>query len=235
MPSSLRRGPTLVAAKSNLPARRLGPIAAASLLAVVTLTSARTALGQGAAVGVSYDPADVRFMQGMISHHAQALAMVKLIPDHTTNPQLHSAGQRIQISQKDEIGLMQRWLQGHGQPVPNVDSNFVAHMPGSQTSQGQMPGMDMSGMAMMPGMLTQGQMAELAKAKGPEFDRLFLKGMIQHHEGALTMVADLFHTNGAGQESEIYRFASDVDADQRAEIKRMHAMLDAIPKGTAKP
>jgi uncharacterized protein (DUF305 family) len=196
-----------------------------------TVGACGVALGQGAP-GASYGPADVHFMQGMIAHHAQALVMVALIPSHTTNQQIHLVGQRIEISQKDEIGLMQRWLGDRHEPAPTVDSNHVAHMPDDQMAGMQMPG---STSMMMPGMLTEAQLAQLAQAKGPAFDRLFLEDMIRHHEGALTMVAALLHTNGAGQDPEIFRFAADVDADQRAEIRRMHAMLDGQPKTVSRP
>jgi uncharacterized protein (DUF305 family) len=170
--------------------------------------------------------ADVQFMQGMIAHHAQALVMVKLIPSRTHREDMRLLGQRIEISQRDEIGMMQRWLKAHGEEVPTLDSNDVAHMPGTQ-----MQGMDMPGMALMPGMLTDEQLAQLAKATGPEFDRLFLQGMIGHHKGALTMVEQLFATPGGGQASDIFRFASDVDSDQRAEIERMQALLAAMTPG----
>ena len=168
------------------------------------------------------DTNDVAFMQGMISHHAQALAMVALIPTHTTRPEIQLIGERIKISQQDEIKLMQHWLQDHNEPVTVVDSNHVAHMPG-------MEGMSM----MMPGMLTPEQMAQLAQAKGPAFDTLFLKGMIRHHEGAIKMVKDLFAT-GAGQAPEVFTFASGADADQRAEILRMRSVLNAITNGGSK-
>jgi uncharacterized protein (DUF305 family) len=173
------------------------------------------------------DSADVKFMQGMISHHAQALAMVALIADHTTRPELQMIGQRIRISQTDEIALMQHWLQDHHQDVPTVDANHVAHMPGGTDMGMAMPGVTM----MMPGMLTDEQMAQLAAAKGTEFDRLFLEGMIRHHEGALTMVKNLLGTPGAAQAPEVFTFASEADADQRAEIKRMRSVLDTITNG----
>ena len=158
--------------------------------------------------------ADVEFMQGMIMHHAQAVEMTALIPSHTDNKALQELGARISSSQADEIKFMKRWLAARGQPISIA-------MPG-------MPGMDMSGnrMPLMPGMLTPEQMDALGKAKGGEFDRLFLTGMIQHHGGALTMVKDLFNTAGAGQDAEIFDFATDADNTQRAEIKIMQAMLD---------
>jgi uncharacterized protein (DUF305 family) len=160
----------------------------------------------------NYTPADVRFMQGMIAHHAQALTMTALLRDRTTRADMRLLAQRIDVSQQDEIGLMRRWLEKRGEPIPDMP----------------MPGMSMSNI-MMPGMLTPEQLAELAKARGPEFDRLFLLDMIQHHEGALVMVRDLLATNGAAQEPEIFQFSSDIDADQRAEIKRMRALLAASP------
>jgi uncharacterized protein (DUF305 family) len=156
-------------------------------------------------------PADVEFMQGMIMHHAQAVEMTALIPSHTANKELRTLGARISHSQADEIRFMKRWLAARGQPIS---------MP--------MPaGMDMSHpMPMMPGMLTPEQMEALRKAKGAEFDRLFLTGMIQHHKGALTMVKDLFDTPGAGQDAELFNFATDVDSGQRAEIRIMQNMLE---------
>jgi uncharacterized protein (DUF305 family) len=169
------------------------------------------------------DSTDVQFMQGMIAHHAQALAMVALIAGHTTRPELQAIGLRIKISQQDEIAFMQRWLQDRHQVVPTIDANEVAHMPAMS-----MPGMQMSdGTMMMPGMMTPAQMTQLAAATGPAFDRLFLEGMIRHHEGALTMVKNLLATTGAAQAPEVFTFASDADADQRAEIKRMRSVLDA--------
>ena len=184
----------------------------------------------------NYTPADVRFMQGMIAHHAQALTMTALLRDRTTRADMRLLAQRIDVSQQDEIGLMRRWLEKRGEPVPNVDPVQEHHdtagramsMPGMPMPGMSMPGMPMSNM-MMPGMLTPEQLAELAKARGPEFDRLFLQDMIQHHEGALVMVRDLLATNGAAQEPEIFQFSSDIDADQRAEIMRMRALLAASP------
>jgi uncharacterized protein (DUF305 family) len=162
-------------------------------------------------------PADVEFMQGMIMHHAQAVEMTALIPSHTESKDLRSLGARISSSQSDEIKFMQRWLAARGQPVSMA-------MPG-------MRNMDMLGkpMALMPGMLSPEQMEALRKAKGAEFDRLFLTGMIQHHNGALIMVQDLFDTAGAGQDADIFNFATDADNTQRAEIKIMQTMLEKKP------
>ncbi len=161
--------------------------------------------------------ADVEFMQGMIMHHSQAVEMTALILSHTENKELRSLGARISSSQSDEIRFMQRWLAVRGEPV-------------SLGMQG-MPDMKSSGqpMALMPGMLTPEQMEALRKAKGSEFDRLFLAGMIQHHNGALIMVKDLFATAGAGQDADVFNFATDADNTQRAEIKIMQAMLDRKP------
>ena len=160
--------------------------------------------------------ADVQFMQGMIMHHAQAVEMTALIDSHTQNKELHTLGARISRSQSDEIDFMKRWLTVRGE-----STSMPMH---------HMPGMDMSSHSMlMPGMLTEKQMAALRKAKGKEFDQLFLTGMIQHHNGALTMVKDLFDTAGAGQDAEVFNFVTDVDSGQRAEIKIMQTMLGQKP------
>jgi uncharacterized protein (DUF305 family) len=157
--------------------------------------------------------ADVAFMQGMIMHHAQAVEMTALIASRTENKDLRLLGAKISSSQSDEIKFMKRWLAARGEAVSMT-------MPG-------MPDMDASGkpMALMPGMLTPEQMEALRNAKGAEFDHLFLTGMIQHHNGALIMVKDLFDTAGAGQDADIFNFATDADNTQRAEIKIMQAML----------
>ena len=156
--------------------------------------------------------ADVRFMQGMIGHHAQAVEMVDLLRTRTNRKDMQLLGQRIALSQADEIKMMQRWLEVRGQEIPGPHA------------------MHMHGATLMPGMLTAEEMERLAAAKGDEFDRLFLEGMIKHHGGALTMVQELFATPGAGQEAEIFAFAADVDADQRMEIDRMSAMLKELQK-----
>ena len=156
---------------------------------------------------MAFTPADVRFMQGMIGHHAQALEMTALVPSHSSSDAIRKLAQRIELSQADEIKMMQDWLTRRGQQVPDPHAH---HAPGA---------------TLMPGMLTAEEMARLGEAKGPAFDRLFLEFMIKHHEGALTMVKDLFAQPGAGQESDVFAFASDVDADQRMEIDRMRAAL----------
>jgi len=161
--------------------------------------------------------ADVQFMQGMIMHHAQAIEMTALIESHTEDKDLRSLGARISSSQSDEIKFMKRWLMARGEPISPP-------MP-------EMPGMDMSNhsTALMPGMLKPKQMEALKKAKGEEFDHLFLTGMIQHHNGALIMVKDLFDTAGTGQDAELFNFATDVDSGQRAEIRIMQTMLREKP------
>ena len=157
---------------------------------------------------------DVEFMQGMIVHHTQAVEMTALIASHTENKDLRLLGARISSSQSDEIRFMRRWLAARGERVSMATSG--------------MPHMEMSRqpMALMPGMLTPEQMEALWKAKGAKFDHLFLTGMIQHHNGALTMVKDLFDTAGAGQDAELFNFATDADNSQRAEIRIMQAMLE---------
>ena len=147
-------------------------------------------------------------------HHAQAVEMTALIASHTDNKDVRLLGARISHSQSDEIKFMERWLATRGQPVSMA-------MPG-------MPDMDMSGHAigLMPGMLTPEQMDALRKARGAEFDHLFLTGMIQHHGGALTMVKDLFDSAGSGQDAELFDFVTDVDSGQRAEIRIMQTMLE---------
>jgi uncharacterized protein (DUF305 family) len=156
--------------------------------------------------------AEVEFMQGMIMHHAQAVEMTALIPTHTQNKELRALGARINSSQSDEIKFMKRWLAARGEPLS-------MQMP-------DMPDMPDHHPTLMPGMLTAEQMNALRTAKDGEFDRLFLTGMIQHHNGALTMVKDLFDTPGAGQDAEVFNFATDVDTGQRAEIRIMQTLLE---------
>ncbi|HYH80759.1 MAG TPA: DUF305 domain-containing protein [Longimicrobium sp.] len=167
-----------------------------------------------------YTEADVRFMQGMIAHHAQAVVMTRLVPTHTERADIRLVAQRIDLSQQDEMAMMRRWLQDRGEPVPAADAAHAHHA-----------GMDhaAAGHGSMPGMLTAEELARLEAARGAEFDRLFLQYMIRHHEGALTMVEQLLASPGAGQEPELFGFVSDVDADQRAEIARMQGLLAALP------
>ncbi len=157
--------------------------------------------GKASLASPGFTEADVAFMQGMIPHHAQALEMTALTAPRNAGEAVRRMALRMEISQKDEIALMERWLEARGAR-----------------------GME-GGHMLMPGMLTPEQMADLRAAEGDDFDRLFLEYMIQHHEGALAMVASLFATPGAAQESEVFQFANDVDVDQRMEIARMRALL----------
>jgi uncharacterized protein (DUF305 family) len=168
-------------------------------------------------------PADIEFMPGMIHHHAQAVEMVDLLRTRSRNKKVQALGNRISISQTDEMKYMRQWLEDRGQRAPMTHSGMDHSAMGHDMKA--MGGMDMASMPMMPGMLTAGQMKALAKASGPAFDRLFLTGMIQHHTGALIMVEDLFDTAGAGQDSVLYDFATDVDNTQRAEIEIMKSIL----------
>ena len=157
--------------------------------------------------GPGFTAADVRFMQGMIPHHAQAIEMARLAGPRGAGSRVLQLALKIDISQRDEIKFMQRWLDERKQAVPDS-----AHLH----------------MMVMPGMLTPAQLAELERARGTDFDKLFLAFMIQHHQGALAMVDELLASPGAAQDSDIFRFVTDVDADQSAEIDLMGAMLDAI-------
>jgi uncharacterized protein (DUF305 family) len=157
--------------------------------------------------------ADVDFMQGMIMHHNQAVEMTEILKTRTKDPEIMEIGHKIDVSQTDEMRWMKQWLTDRGFPI---SGDSMAGM--------DMKGMDMS-MPMMPGMLTPAQMDALRKASGPEFDHLFLTGMIQHHTGALQMVKDLFNNPGAGQDPQLFDFASDVDNTQQAEIDIMRHML----------
>ncbi len=196
---------------------------------------------------VQATPADVKFMQGMISHHAQAIDMVNLLYARTDREDMRLLAKRIELSQADEIKMMQHWLQVRGQQVPDPRAPHMMHDMNAGPERAGSTGTGKAGAGperagsmgteklmhdtgLMPGMLTQAEMDQLAAAKGDAFDRLFLEGMIKHHGGALTMVHDLFATPGAGQDSEIFAFASDVDADQRMEIDRMSAMLKELQK-----
>ena len=175
-------------------------------------------------------PADVQFMQGMIMHHAQAVEMTALLESHTQNKELRTLGARISRSQLDEIKFMKQWLESRGRKqVAEAGSagSHTGHAPTTESSKGQnMHDMHSSSDHMrMPGMLTGEQMDALRKAKGQEFDRLFLSGMIQHHNGALVMVKDLFDSPGAGEDAELFNFATEVDSGQRAEIRVMEKML----------
>ena len=157
--------------------------------------------------------ADVRFMQGMIVHHNQAVEMVALMAGRTKNAKLQELGKRISISQTDEMKFMKRWLTYRDKPL--MDMGDMAGM--SHTGHMDMP--------LMPGMLTPQQMDALRKANGARFDQLFLTGMIQHHTGALTMVDDLFATPGAAQDMQLFDFTADIGVTQQGEIDTMQNML----------
>lgn len=165
-----------------------------------------------------FTAADVRFMTGMVHHHAQAITMAGLAPTHGASPSIRTLAARIINAQRDEIALMQAWLRDRGQPVPEVHS-----------ADAPSPTHGAEHAVHMPGMLTADQLAQLEQASGAAFDRLFLTLMIQHHRGAVTMVHELFATDGAGQDEAIFKFASDVQVDQATEVARMERMLSAMP------
>jgi uncharacterized protein (DUF305 family) len=170
-----------------------------------------------------YSAADVDFMSGMIPHHAQAVVIAGWAKSHGARPDLAVLCERIVVGQRDEIEVMRNWLRDRGQPVP--DANATHHR------------MVMNGVAhemLMPGMLSAEELAALDKARGPEWDRLFLKAMIKHHEGAITMVDTLFESHGALQDDDMYKFASEIYADQSIEIERMQKMLAGLDKPAAR-
>jgi uncharacterized protein (DUF305 family) len=192
---------------------RAAPPAAASTTAPVPTTAPDTTR-----VRRGYAAADVRFMHHMLMHHGQALVMTAMVPTRSTRDDIKRVAERITVSQRDEMALMQRWLRARGEAVPaDMDHAHHAGMSG-------MTG-DAAHAMPMPGMLTPAELARLEASSGAPFDSLFIAGMIRHHEGALTMVREYLATPGAAQESEIFRFASDVDADQRAEIRRLRGLM----------
>jgi uncharacterized protein (DUF305 family) len=194
------------------------PLRAAALAAIAAAGAGSVAAQARAdSARVGYTAADVRFMAGMIGHHAQAILMAGWAPSHGASASVRALCERIVVGQGDEIVLMQRWLRDRHETVPAFDA---AHF--------MMPGMDPA--MMMPGMLTAEQLARLDSARGAEFDRLFLTFMIQHHQGAITMVDQLFGSQGGGEQEVVFRFASDVYADQSTEIARMNRMLDAMKR-----
>jgi uncharacterized protein (DUF305 family) len=193
-------------------------VAVAALVLVACSSSAQTVPPSNTRPSPpTYTAADVAFMSGMIGHHAQAVLIAGWAPSHGASAALRSLCERIVVAQNDEIAMAQRWLRERGEPVPPADPR--GHV---------MPGMDH--VVLMPGMLTPGQMAQLDSARGREFDRLFLRFMIQHHEGALTMVQRLLGAQGAAQDGAVFRFAADVHADQTTEINRMQLMLQDLER-----
>jgi uncharacterized protein (DUF305 family) len=197
------------------------------LAAGVLLTIAfATSLGAQAtaAAGHPRSEADVNFMAGMIPHHAQAVLIAGWAVSHGARDDVRILCERIVVGQRDEIGLMQHWLRQKGEEVPAA--NATHHK------------MKMNGMVMdmlMPGMLNDEQLAALDKARGADFDRMFLQAMIAHHSGAITMVNELLGSKNAANDDVVYRFSSDVFADQTTEIERMNKMLATVPPGPNLP
>jgi uncharacterized protein (DUF305 family) len=193
-----------------------------SVLPATVPPSGPAAIAQARADSVRhpYTEADVRFMSGMIGHHAQALVMAHMAPTHGASPAIRRLAERIINAQQDEIGTMQRWLADREKPVPEANPAGMKHI---------MNGVEH--MMLMPGMLTDAQLKQLDQARGAEFDRLFLLFMIQHHRGAVSMVKELFDSYGAGQDETVFKFASDVNVDQTTEIARMEKMLVSLTLG----
>jgi uncharacterized protein (DUF305 family) len=171
-----------------------------------------------------YVQADIDFMSHMIAHHAQAIEMASMAPSHGAGASVQRLASRIINAQRDEIRTMQTWLRARNQPVPEATPGPMTMTMGGTTHE-----------MLMPGMLTQEQMRALDAARGKEFDRLFLTGMIQHHRGAVEMVTTLFNTYGAAQDQLVFKLASDVQVDQRTEIARMERMLAALTLGISVP
>ena len=172
----------------------------------------------------AYTAADIQFMDGMISHHAQALLMAGWAASHGASPSVLTLTSRITNAQQDEIAGMQKWLRDRHQPVPEPNPHgMTMKMDGTEHAM------------LMPGMLTESQLKQLDEARGKEFDRLFLTFMIQHHQGAVTMVKDLFDTYGAAQDISVFKLASDISADQTTEIERMQKMLASVIFGANIP
>ncbi len=170
---------------------------------------------------MSFTEADVKFMRGMIAHHAQALIMSRLAPENEANQEIQTLAARIINAQQDEIETMQKWLRDRNQPVPKIEIeglNLMVEIDGEPYTKYKM----------MHGVLSQQQLEELSAARGAEFDRIFLKYMIEHHSGAVHMVDNLFSTDGAAQDNEAFRLASNIQVDQKTEIERMNIMLDEL-------
>lgn len=198
-------------------------VSAAGCSSATTETGTPAPVGHGpVATALNVRPprsqADVDFMQGMIPHHAQAILISKWAPTHDASEGLQRFAERVVVAQGDEIALMRTWLADRGEFVPAEDATHHR--------------MNMNGMQhdmLMPGMLSPEELAQLDKARGVEFDRLFLTFMIRHHQGAMDMVNKLFASDGAGQDETVFRLGSDIYADQSSEVRRMQAMLDALP------
>jgi len=225
----------MITMRSAQPSRIIATVLVALTIAACTNATRTTAQtpapsgrGEPAAVAqaradsarLPYTAADIHFMSSMIGHHAQAIVMSRWAPTHGASGSLKTLAERIINAQQDEIVTMQRWLRDRRQPVPDATTMGTKMM---------MNGVEQ--VMLMPGMLTETQMNQLDTARGPEFDRLFLIFMIQHHRGAVSMVKDLFDTYGAGQDETVFKFASDVNVDQTTEIARMERMLAALTLG----
>ncbi|HEX8848092.1 MAG TPA: DUF305 domain-containing protein [Gemmatimonadaceae bacterium] len=201
------------------------PAASTEPTTPVHATPAGIAQARADSARLPWTAADAHFMSAMIHHHAQAIQMSQMAPSHGASPEVLRLASRIINAQRDEIRTMQQWLADRGQPVPEAT-------PGPMMMD---MGDGMQHEMLMPGMLTNAQLAELDAARGADFDRLFLTFMIQHHRGATSMVRDLFATYGAAQDETIFKFASDVNVDQTTEIARMQRMLAGIAFGVSVP
>lgn len=219
-----------------LPLLRRAASPAIIVLAALSVAAARSPAQSTTTAPHDYTQADVDFVQGMIIHHAQAVVMSDWAATHGARPDLRILCKRIALSQRDEITMMQHWLQDRDLTVPDPLHMLPGHHDPVHDMSGMgMPGMDMGDHPMMmSGMLTAAEMRQLDAARDTAFDRLYLTGMIRHHQGALDMVAKLFTTPGAGQQSELFAFATDVDAGQRAEMARMEAILNTLTASQTK-
>lgn len=206
------------------------PLTAVALITVLGLSAGQRALAQDTlpnaaavararadSVRLPWTAADARFMSSMISHHAQAIVMSRLVPTRGADAAVSRLAERIINAQQDEITTMQRWLRARGQPVPSAHADSGGHA--------------MHHTVVMSGMLTDAQLHQLDQARSKAFDQLFLRGMIQHHRGAVAMVNELFATYAAGQDETVFKFASDVQIDQITEIQRMQRLLVSITLG----
>lgn len=211
-------GSAALAACASSPAARPVTLAAGAGVVVPGSAATATAFATADSAARAFAPADVEFMQGMVPHHAQAVIMAGWAANHGARADVQRLCLRIMAAQSDEIAMMRRWLRERKQDVP--DSNATRHV---------MKMGDMVHEMMMPGMLTDEQMAALDKARGSVFDRLFLTGMIGHHRGAIAMVDDLLKHGNAGHDETVFRFANDVVSDQSAEITMMLRMLETVP------
>jgi uncharacterized protein (DUF305 family) len=190
-----------------------------------TATTPSPASRTGASAAKSKNnPADVEFMQGMIPHHAQAVVIAAWAPTHGARDDIRRLCERIVVGQADEIRLMQWWLKEKGEDIPAADAKTHKMKMG-----------DMVHEMLMPGMLNDEQLARLDKARGSEFDRIFLEAMIAHHAGAIAMVDKLFGASGGANDDLVYKMASDVYADQTTEIRVMENMLSTVPGATRAP